>query len=227
MVKRSRLADLVGLGDIEDTLRQSILDAADEVADRFRQVLVQLQNDSESGAFVGYEVVIDTEPYTVTKRNLGNLSLVRCHIYVQSPDPDLNLFDLLDAGRPDLPERPPGESPYPLWNLRDPRLVHRPGERRSRREADVSRGRGPRPVFAGYAQRHCAIGWWVRCQRMPSTARHCSRAARSKQSRPPSCTHEFYARPKNLSASVDCMSSLIWSSPSAKAEHGTPQRQPA
>ncbi|APU89035.1 hypothetical protein Rctr85_005 [Virus Rctr85] len=144
MVKRSRLADLVGLGDIEDTLRQSILDAADEVADRFRQVLVQLQNDSESGAFVGYEVVIDTEPYTVTKRNLGNLSLVRCHIYVQSPDPDLNLFDLLDAGRPDLPERPPGESPYPLWNLRDPRLVHRPGERRSRREAGrFSRSRPP------------------------------------------------------------------------------------
>jgi hypothetical protein len=158
-----QLAALLGLdkSTIEETLRVQTLEAAEIVAEEFRRVLTQLQQDSQSGAFDGYTVVIDIEPYSITTKALGTVKAPRCHIYVQSPDHapgGINLFDLLDAGRPALPVRSGGQSPYPMWNIGgvdNPILVARPHERRRRKgrfsiSSPKSGFRGKRPEKLRY-----------------------------------------------------------------------------
>lgn len=132
MAREPRLAALIGLSrdDIEAFIRDTVLEAAEIVAEEFRRILGQLQAESENGVFDGYEVVIDIEPYSVSYRSLGTIKTVKCHIYVKSPDPELNVFDILDTGRKGLPYRDGSQSPYPIWSDADSRAVSRPGERR-------------------------------------------------------------------------------------------------
>lgn len=92
--------------------------------DTFHDVLRELQDKGQSGAFNGYSLGITAEPI-VLKKSRVRIRAVKYSITIQSPNPDFNLFDLLDAGRPEpLPARPPG-MPYPLWDVREPLLVRR------------------------------------------------------------------------------------------------------
>lgn len=157
MPKEPKLANPLGLGkdDIEAALRQEILDAAEIVAEEFRRVLSQLQADSADGVFDGYEVTLDIKPTRITKPHLGTLNVPQVHIYVQSPDPKLNVFDILDAGRPSLPGRGSDDSPYPMWGINIYRQVGRPGETRRRKgkfaiSAPPSSHRGSRPEKLRY-----------------------------------------------------------------------------
>lgn len=158
MPKKSPLAEALGLSipAIEETIRQDVLEAAEIVAEEFRRVLVALQVDSASGVFEGYEVVIDIEPTTISKPNIGRLRVPQCHIWVKSPNPDLNVFDILDTGRAGLPKRDGNESPYPQWGVGDGRTVSQPGESRRDRagrfsiSSPKSNYRGKRPERLRY-----------------------------------------------------------------------------
>jgi hypothetical protein len=132
------------------------MEAAEIVAEEFRRVLVSLDVDSENGVFQGYEVVIDIKPETIRKPHIGTLLVPKCHIWVKSPNPDLNVFDILDSGRKGLPPRGGGESPYPMWSLGGGRTVSRPGETRRDRagrfsiSSPKSSYRGKRPEQLRY-----------------------------------------------------------------------------
>jgi hypothetical protein len=118
-VKASALAKYMGFApdDIAQMINEDALAAAEIVADEFRRVLASLAQDVQAGELDRYEVVIETEPYRLNKGSLGPLKLIRYHIYVQSPDSKINVFDLIDSGRKALPKRGFGQSPYPLWNV--------------------------------------------------------------------------------------------------------------
>lgn len=172
MAKEPRLAKALGVdkATLEAAFRQRTLEAAEVVAAEFRRALTSLNADSINNVFQGYEVVIETEPYTLSRPKLGKLHVIRAHIYIKSPYPDLNVFDILDSGRKELPVSAPGQSPYPLWSITPERTVEAPGGQprrapsgrfaRSRRPSRVSGTRpeklrfklvGTRPANAQYS----------------------------------------------------------------------------
>lgn len=138
--KRSELAARIGLTRtaIEETLQAEVLEAAEIVAEEFRRILVQLNENSIDKPFTGYSVTKVVTSKTRNYKSLGTIDVPQVQIYVEaseahkSMEPPLNVFDILDEGRKGLPERGADQSPYPLWALREPTLVGTPGEGRRR-----------------------------------------------------------------------------------------------
>jgi len=120
----SRLSRAVRLREyVESEQTRSGEKALEIIVDTFNTVLDELRGKSTSGAFDNYHVSIIAEPAKI-RASLGDLNGVRYFVFVASPNPDFNLFDVLDQGRPALPARDP-KHPYPLWGLRQTPLVRR------------------------------------------------------------------------------------------------------
>lgn len=137
--RRSELAARMGLTrkQVEETLQESVMEAAELVAEEFRRILVSLNADSVDAVFTGYSVTKIITSKLRHYKNFGEIHVPQVQIYVEASDahkamePPLNIFDILDEGRDALPWRSSSEGPYPLWSLRTPSLVKGPGGKRA------------------------------------------------------------------------------------------------
>lgn len=92
------------------------------VEDEFNRVLDELRGNSISGTFESYEVEVERDTTTVNLPRSGrSIRLPTATFYVKSPNPNLNVFDIIDQGRPELPRKNQGA--YPMWSLRNPTLT--------------------------------------------------------------------------------------------------------
>ena len=123
--KDRKMAETIGVDP--DSIRQSLATdaaiAATEVQEVLQRMLDDLTSTSESGALSGYRVHLspaNTPPVRlrVSGETLKGFEWV---IFVEAPpwhqDIDLNVFDLLDQGRPQLPK---DGTLYPLWGVTEP-----------------------------------------------------------------------------------------------------------
>ena len=115
------------LGVDPDSIRQSLATssrlAATEVQEVLQRMLDDLASTSESGALAGYRAILaeaNTPPVRlrVSGETLRGFEWV---VFVEAPpwhqEIDLNVFDLLDQGRPQLPK---DGTLYPLWGETEP-----------------------------------------------------------------------------------------------------------
>jgi hypothetical protein len=118
-------------------------------------MLDEFREKGASKAFNNYSVKVGSKK-RVLKTELGPITVTVFSFYVESPNPDFNLFDMLDMGRPELPERDPAlQSPYPIWGLRRPNgLINRrrSGDSFTRKNSQVVSGvRGKDPAAGVYS----------------------------------------------------------------------------
>lgn len=96
-----------------DELFQEAREVAQEMFEKF---LDDLSTEGTTGVFDSYRVEIEEDASSVEVKFKGGKALLpRLFIKVISPN-DINLFDLMDAGRPEITK--PGI--YPLQNYKDP-----------------------------------------------------------------------------------------------------------
>ena len=109
---------------IQNNLEASSRLAAEAVQTVLQRMIDDLESSSESGALLGYRAIaVKTNAAPVRLRRSGIkfdsfewVAFVEASPWHQQLDPPLNVFDILDQGRPTLP----GGKTYPLWGISDP-----------------------------------------------------------------------------------------------------------
>ncbi len=127
-----RMAKALGVDPekVNRSLERSSELAAEEVGRVLNRILDDLEATSESGALLGYRAVVvrskSDEGGTRLRKSgvkLGSfewVAFVQASPWHQQLKTPLNVFDILDQGRPTLPG---GRGVYPLWGA-DPARVH-------------------------------------------------------------------------------------------------------
>lgn len=127
-----RMAKILGVDpqEIKKSLSKSSRLAAEEVVRVLNRILDDLETTSESGALIGYRAIAveaDSAPVKLKKSgvNLGNfewVAFVQASRWHQQLPIPLNVFDILDQGRPALP----GGTLRPLWGAEPNRISGAP-----------------------------------------------------------------------------------------------------
>lgn len=120
-----RMAEALGVDP--DSIRQNLAAssrlAATEVQKVLQRMLDDLISTSESGALAGYRaILVEADAPAIRLRTYGEMFRgFEWVIFVEAPPwhqkIDLNVFDLLDQGRPQLPK---DGTLYPLWGETEP-----------------------------------------------------------------------------------------------------------
>lgn len=123
--KDKKFAEDIGVDT--DNIRQSLATAsaiaAIEVQEVLQRMLDDLTSTSESGALQGYRAILTPANTPAIRLRVSGVVLrgLEWVIFVEAPswhqDIDLNVFDLLDQGRPQLPK---DGTLYPLWGVNEP-----------------------------------------------------------------------------------------------------------